>query len=114
MRQVLCRSPSRQYHIHKVNTFGSVHELLGFYVVLGPLLASKYYFFSESNVISETLCERNFTNGAIAATCGIKVGDSCHSITCNYGFQTVAVTGLFNCTENGTWDYNLTLKCIGA
>lgn len=65
-------------------------------------------------IISETLCEKNFITGAVAVACGNKVGDSCENITCNYGFHEAENVDQYNCTEDGSWNYNLTSLCTGT
>ena len=67
----------------------------------------------RSNIFSEILCPTAIPNGNLSDTCGRKVGDSCNTFTCDYGYHEETGVEPFNCTDAGTWDYNLTTLCIG-
>lgn len=114
IRRILYRFHSRQSWSDRIKTCKHISKDSGHLCFLRSTSCFQILILLRIIVISETFCERSFTNGAIAATCGIKVGDSCDSITCNYGFQPIADTGFFNCTEDGTWDNNMTLLCMGT
>ena len=40
--------------------------------------------------------------------------ESCDNFTCDSGFKKNDDVGQFNCTEDGTWDYDLTTLCTGS
>ena len=61
----------------------------------------------------ETLCVKSIPNGNLSDTCGTNVGDTCDNFTCDYGFKEAENVVHFNCTESGTWEYNLSALCIG-
>ena len=62
---------------------------------------------------SETLCNKTIPNGQLSDTCGVNVGDTCNNFTCDYGFHELTGIQPFDCTEQGTWDYNMSSLCIG-
>ena len=59
------------------------------------------------------MCPTAIPNGNISYTCGRKVGDSCNTFTCDYGYHEETGVEPFNCTDAGTWDYDLSTLCIG-
>ena len=62
----------------------------------------------------ETACPNEIPNGNLSDTCiDSKVGDHCDNFTCDSGFEATENVGQFSCTEDGTWDYDLTTLCIG-
>ena len=61
----------------------------------------------------ETLCDRQISNGNLSDTCGIHVGDSCDAFTCDYGYNETEGVLSFNCTEDGSWDFNGSSVCVG-
>lgn len=64
-------------------------------------------------VYLETLCPRDFPHGELVGTCGLKVGNSCDDFLCDYGHEKQTNVNPFNCTESGTWNYNLSSLCLG-
>ena len=65
--------------------------------------------------ISETVCTNIIPHGTIDASClDSKVDDSCENFTCDSDYLKKANVGQFNCTEDGTWDYDLSTLCTGT
>ena len=73
--------------------------------------------YANSNITlfhAETVCDRHIPNGHVSDECDTQVGgDSCDAFTCDYGYNETKDVGSFNCTEDGSWDYNVSLLCVG-
>ena len=77
-------------------------------IVSVPDHCLSFYFLSE-----EILCPTEIPNGNLSSSCGRRVGHSCDSFTCIHGYNAKAGVEAFNCTEAGSWDYDLSSLCVG-
>ena len=54
-----------------------------------------------------------FALGEVSETCGVNVGDTCDNFMCLYGYWEEETVTPFECTESGSWSYNLSSLCTG-
>ena len=63
-------------------------------------------------MFSEIICSSDSIDNA-TDTCTAKVGETCDTLTCNYGYHRNPDVGSLNCTESGDWNYNHSSICLG-
>ena len=64
-------------------------------------------------IVAEINCPVEFVLGEVSETCGVNVGDTCDNFTCIYGYREEKAVTPFECTESGSWSYNVSSLCTG-